>query len=278
EEPAVVRIDYEKDRVEQIFYAGFDMLKKRVKEINEKGPINLIMPSEMFAEGGVNMPGSRDWWQKMFREYVNPQISIGLYRSKSRKKEKTGLDAAADAFDSKATNILVATESKLGSASSEQQGFISKVRIMAVPDVDEARELRTDAGNLGWFFARETIGASLLLSIVEPDNIFFDKGVETSASDLQRFMGQALNRQVDRTDLCYMLSYDEVQGALSRAEERWKDAKWFQEIRDAFSSGITAWLAALVKRALLDMPIEPYNTNEHLRERQENMFKAIRAV
>jgi hypothetical protein len=285
EEPAAVRIDYEKDRAESIFYAGFEMLKKRMQEINQKGPVTLVMPSEMFVGGGRNMPGSRKWWQKMFRTYVNPQITIELYWSEARPKVKeTGLDAAmkaVDASDPGATRILVATQSKIGTASEPNQEKMKSIRMLAIPDIDEAAGLE----NKGWFFTRETIGAALLLSIVDPKNVFFGEGMDTPASDLQKFMGQALGRHVDRRDLCFMLSYAEVEEEISSARGRWttedKVPKWFKDIREIFEKeggGITAWLLFLVKKALLNMPIEPYDTNKHLRERQENIFKAIRAV
>ncbi|MFQ5953301.1 MAG: hypothetical protein ACE5JK_07900, partial [Candidatus Omnitrophota bacterium] len=174
----------------------------------------------------------------------------------------------------------VATESKIGTAEAPQQDFMSTVRVLAVPDVDE--KLVKGGRNLGWFFTRETIGAALLLSLVSADDILFDRGFDTPASDLQRFMRQALRREVNRRDLCYMLSYEEIKDVISRAQARWPDEdkipRWFKEIQDTFEGGIATWLALLVKRVLLDMPIEAYDTNRHLRERQENIFKAIRAV
>ncbi|MGD2278657.1 MAG: hypothetical protein PVH45_01015, partial [Candidatus Omnitrophota bacterium] len=285
---AVVKLDYEKTEAEKIVYGYIETLRKHFEEIEKKGPVTLVMPSEMFRGVGINNPGSAAWWQKMFRTYVNESITIIPYWSgKHPKVEEVGLDAATKMVEEQlaeqpedATTILVATREKIRLAGDEHKKTMSKVRILAVPDVDEADALKDEAGQVaeGWFFARETIGTGLLLSLVTPDMVFFDDDPDSAASDLQRFMELLLKRDVSRGDLCGMMSFEEM----SRALETWgKEGKelpaWFERIKDSFDN-ITAYLRFLIDRALLKMPIRPFNANKELLERQENMFKTIRAV
>ena len=291
-EAAVVKIDYKNTLAEDILFANTDAIRKHIQEIAALGKTNVVMLSETFAEGGANDPGSRDWWERMFHTYVNPNITIIPYWSESRKGvEVTGMDAAIaemKKLDPSETNILIATESKIQNATDENRKIMKRFRTIGIPDLDmdeidgEANPLKDGIRNMGWFFTREALGAALLLSIVTPQGVFFDEGVDSTAYDMQRFMRVVLGREVSRGDICYMLPHEEVERAMPDATARWKQSgrevpEWFNKIKEDLKD-LKAWFTSLLKKALLAMPIRAFDTNEDILRRHQNLFKAAKAA
>jgi hypothetical protein len=291
-EPAVIKVDYKNTIADDVFFTDVDILRKHINEIKQQGKVNVVMPSEMFRDGGIDDPGSRDWWQKLFRTYINPEMTIVPYWSEERQGvEVTGLDASVkvlEGLSSEENNILIATKSKIEGASRENQEFMKSFRVIGIPDIDmeeidgEHNPLKEGARNMGWFGTRATIGSALLLTIVTPEKVFFDEGVDSPAYDMQRFMGLVLGREVSRGDICYLLPQEEIARELPKAIERWKlegaeIPAWIRDVEKALMN-LKAWFLSLVEKALLAMPIRPFDTDEDILKRHENMFKAVKAV
>ena len=258
DQPAQVKIDYEKTKEERAFYAVLDMIMVHMAEIPFEKDIHLYLPSEIFVHGGINDVGSLAWIQNQLCIYVSKKITIRPYQSKTGLKSLTKMELQKDAV-----SVLIATKGNLQNSeeieSSDVTEFVGNVRVLAVPDK------AVSFAEKGLSCNPELVGIALLATGITAESIKDRADTTSAAADLQRFLQQVLERPVERQDLYYIMPYRQLEAM--RDEEI-----PFKGISEILRKGLAAWLDSLVNRILLDMPVKAFNATDQLYQRRKVMW------
>ena len=263
---AVMIIDQEDTQRERIVTEILNLVRKHVSAIKEQR-ITVYVPSEMFYKG--DDVGSFEWTKEIIKALAGDKIQLKKYNASGGLAELggMGLDTSEDMV-----NVLIAADSQLQDTSEfvnkDVKDFVENVRPLPVPRKALNLNNENEWGENGWDFSLETVGWALILGAVNPQQIIDlrDKKDETSpAADMVKFMERVLKKKLESDYLFAMMPYSVRLNILGDVTDK--------EVQDILSSeNIMSWLNFLVSKFLFDMPIEPFDPADQLRQRMKVMW------
>ena len=260
EERASTNIRYENIEREQRVYGILNMVMKHISAIIAQKTI-VYVPIEMFYGGtkGTGV-GSFNWTEEVIKEITGNKVELKYYNASNGLEDLGGMGLETGEG---VVNVLVAAndhlENKDQLAYDGVEDFIKQVRPLPVPI--KALNL----GSSGWDFSLETVGWALILGAVKPETIKDRQDLTSPASDMVKFMERILQKEVKREYLYTMMPYSELANFSGDITD--------EEVKSALAAGtLISWLSLLIDKLLFDMPPEPFDPADQLRQRMKIMW------